>query len=314
MSTSNPPWLLEDLDQVDDDVDRDQHQGRRKRRAARCRPGWVADHAGALVHALRAAHADRRRGHAVGADRPPAGGAGDRRLAIRMPVTGLGHGSGSLQSRPMEPASPARLYATAAGALLILLGIVGFFYGSSFGSPWDPRPHPRRPPHQRLGQPAVGLSPGRSACCWRALPRAPTRLPPACSSPCSASGDWPSPQVPQSSAGHLPAAGANEALYLALGILGLLAAAGTPRRASSGPRLEPVPHPGGSKALQAARLLPPAPPQLEQHQRPGRHPAEPRPRPPAGPSCGGHEAPASRSRRAPRPSRIARSRRPPKVP
>ena len=35
----------------------------------------------------------------------------------------------------MEPASPARLYATAVGALLILLGIVGFFYGSSFGSP-----------------------------------------------------------------------------------------------------------------------------------------------------------------------------------
>ena len=35
----------------------------------------------------------------------------------------------------MEPASPARLYATAVGVLLILLGIVGFFYGSSFGSP-----------------------------------------------------------------------------------------------------------------------------------------------------------------------------------
>ena len=35
----------------------------------------------------------------------------------------------------MEPASPARLYATAVGTLLVLLGIVGFFYGSSFGSP-----------------------------------------------------------------------------------------------------------------------------------------------------------------------------------
>ncbi|HEV2858418.1 MAG TPA: DUF4383 domain-containing protein [Solirubrobacterales bacterium] len=32
----------------------------------------------------------------------------------------------------MEPASPARLYASAAGALLVLLGIVGFFYDASF--------------------------------------------------------------------------------------------------------------------------------------------------------------------------------------
>jgi hypothetical protein len=32
----------------------------------------------------------------------------------------------------MEPASPARLYASAAGALLVVLGIVGFFYDASF--------------------------------------------------------------------------------------------------------------------------------------------------------------------------------------
>jgi hypothetical protein len=32
----------------------------------------------------------------------------------------------------MEPASPARLYAAAAGALLVVLGIVGFFYDASF--------------------------------------------------------------------------------------------------------------------------------------------------------------------------------------
>jgi len=35
----------------------------------------------------------------------------------------------------MEPASPARLYATVVGALLVVLGIVGFFYSASFGSP-----------------------------------------------------------------------------------------------------------------------------------------------------------------------------------
>jgi hypothetical protein len=32
----------------------------------------------------------------------------------------------------MEPPSPARLYAGAVGALLVLLGIVGFFYTASF--------------------------------------------------------------------------------------------------------------------------------------------------------------------------------------
>jgi hypothetical protein len=32
----------------------------------------------------------------------------------------------------MEPPSPARLYASLAGALLVVLGIVGFFYDASF--------------------------------------------------------------------------------------------------------------------------------------------------------------------------------------
>jgi hypothetical protein len=33
----------------------------------------------------------------------------------------------------MEAPSPARLYATVAGALLVVLGILGFFYSASFG-------------------------------------------------------------------------------------------------------------------------------------------------------------------------------------
>jgi hypothetical protein len=37
----------------------------------------------------------------------------------------------------MDAPSPARLYATAAGATLVVLGIVGFFYSASFGSPGD---------------------------------------------------------------------------------------------------------------------------------------------------------------------------------
>ena len=34
----------------------------------------------------------------------------------------------------MEPASPARLYAAVVGALLVVLGILGFFYDASFGA------------------------------------------------------------------------------------------------------------------------------------------------------------------------------------
>lgn len=33
----------------------------------------------------------------------------------------------------MEPPSPARLFAAAAGAVLVVLGILGFFYTASFG-------------------------------------------------------------------------------------------------------------------------------------------------------------------------------------
>ena len=35
----------------------------------------------------------------------------------------------------MEAASPARLYATAVGAFLVALGIVGFFYSASLAVP-----------------------------------------------------------------------------------------------------------------------------------------------------------------------------------
>src|SRR3954470_14279354 len=40
----------------------------------------------------------------------------------------------------MEPASPARLYAAVAGALLLVLGIVGFFYDASFAALDDLQP------------------------------------------------------------------------------------------------------------------------------------------------------------------------------
>ena len=37
----------------------------------------------------------------------------------------------------MEAASPARLYATLVGGTLVIAGIIGFFYSSSFGSPGE---------------------------------------------------------------------------------------------------------------------------------------------------------------------------------
>jgi hypothetical protein len=37
----------------------------------------------------------------------------------------------------MEASNPARLYATLVGAVLTILGIIGFFYSSSFGSPGE---------------------------------------------------------------------------------------------------------------------------------------------------------------------------------
>ena|SRR2546425_7710371 len=37
----------------------------------------------------------------------------------------------------MERSSPARLYAGVAGASLVVVGITGFFYSASFGSPGD---------------------------------------------------------------------------------------------------------------------------------------------------------------------------------
>lgn len=37
----------------------------------------------------------------------------------------------------MDAASPARLYATLIGGVLVIAGIIGFFYSSSFGSPGE---------------------------------------------------------------------------------------------------------------------------------------------------------------------------------
>jgi Domain of unknown function (DUF4383) len=41
------------------------------------------------------------------------------------------------EERRMEGATPARLYATLVGGTLLVVGIIGFFYSASFGSPGE---------------------------------------------------------------------------------------------------------------------------------------------------------------------------------
>jgi hypothetical protein len=132
----------------------------------------------------------------------------------------------------MEPASPARLYATAVGALLVILGIVGFFYGSSFGSPGTL--------DHTLG---VLRTNGWGNLLWVVVGALGLLLAGAASRAYALGagllltvlGIWGLALDPGAAIlGFLPAAGANEALNLTLGLLGLLAAVGTPRR------LEPI--------------------------------------------------------------------------
>ncbi|MBS1879370.1 MAG: DUF4383 domain-containing protein [Actinobacteria bacterium] len=127
-----------------------------------------------------------------------------------------------------EAPSPARLYAAAAGALLFVLGIVGFFYGSSFGAP---------------GEVAEALA-GLRVNAWlnllyAALGAAGLLLAGTASRAYALGagvvltglGVWGLALAPGAAIlGFLPASGSDEALALVLGILGLLAAAGTPRR------------------------------------------------------------------------------------
>jgi hypothetical protein len=137
----------------------------------------------------------------------------------------------------MEPASPARLYATAVGALLVILGIVGFFYGSSFGSPGT------------LGH-TLGVlrTNGWGNLLWAALGALGLLLAGSFSRAYALGagllltvlGIWGLALAPNDAIlGLIPASGANEALNLTLGLLGLLAYLGTPRRSASAGRATP---------------------------------------------------------------------------
>jgi hypothetical protein len=139
-----------------------------------------------------------------------------------------------------EAPSPARLYAAAAGALLFVLGIVGFFYGASFGSPGEVA-HALAGLRMNawlnllyavLGALGLLLAGGGGS---RAYALGAGGL-------LTVLGVWGLTLDPGAAIlGFLPAAGTNEALALTLGLLGLLAAAGTPR-------LEPVAKPARERS------------------------------------------------------------------
>jgi hypothetical protein len=128
----------------------------------------------------------------------------------------------------MEPPSPARLYATVVGAVLLVLGLVGFFYSASFGASHDLE---------------IALGAFRVNAWFNLVANATGALGLALASVAArpyalavgliytALGIW-GFAIPHPDAilGFLPANGYDDALRVLIGLLGLAAAAGTPKR------------------------------------------------------------------------------------
>ncbi len=140
----------------------------------------------------------------------------------------------------MEPASPARLYASLAGFLLVGIGVAGFFYGSDFGAPGEVVPCLGalrvngwlNVLHAALG--GLGLLAGATGASRRFAQLAGLLL------TAMAVWGW-ALGAGDAILGFIPCAGGDEALHLVLGLLGLGAAAATPRRvvrAGAGSRRE----------------------------------------------------------------------------
>jgi Domain of unknown function (DUF4383) len=137
----------------------------------------------------------------------------------------------------MEPASPARLYATLVGAFLLILGIVGFFYSASFGSPgaveaalgvlrvnaWLNMLHILT---GALGLALAGFASRKYALALGVL--------------YTALAIWGFAIAGAAILGFLPASGGDDALHLALGLLGLAAAAATTGSEGLEARAEPA--------------------------------------------------------------------------
>jgi hypothetical protein len=129
----------------------------------------------------------------------------------------------------MEPASPARLYASLAGALLVALGVAGFFYGSDFAAPGEIVPCLGvlrvngwlNVLHAALG--GLGL--------FAASTRGARRYAQLAGLFFTALAVWGWVLgAGEAILGFIPCASGDEALHLVLGLLGLGAAAATPKR------------------------------------------------------------------------------------
>jgi hypothetical protein len=127
----------------------------------------------------------------------------------------------------MAPPSPARLYAAAGGVALIAIGVVGFFYGASFGSPGTVE--------EALGALDVNgwlnvLYIAAGSLGLLAATAAPRPFALAAGLLFTAIGAWGfALGGGEAILGLLPTGAGNSILALAVGVLGLLAAAGTPR-------------------------------------------------------------------------------------
>ena len=130
---------------------------------------------------------------------------------------------------PMEAPSPARLYAAAVGALLVVLGILGFFYSASFGGSGSVE--------EALGVLQVNawlnvlyLALGALGLLLAGVASRSYALTTGALFTALAVWGW-AIGGGELVLGFLPAGGGNETLHLALGLLGLAAAAGTPKPA-----------------------------------------------------------------------------------
>ena len=140
----------------------------------------------------------------------------------------------------MDGPGPARLYASAAGALLVGLGILGFFYSASFGSPgevddalgflavngWANLLHVAT---GALGLLLAGFA-ARAYSLWIGLLYVAVAV-------------WGFALGGGEIVGLIPVDTGENVLHLALGTLGLAAAAATPRRAvapspADGPKIQ----------------------------------------------------------------------------
>jgi hypothetical protein len=143
----------------------------------------------------------------------------------------------------MEAASPARLYAAAVGALLVVLGVVGFFYGPDLGAPGDVEAalgvlrvngwlNLLHFALGLLGLACAGVASRRYALWVGGL--------------LTVLAVWGFALDPGAAIlGFIPASGGDDTLHLVLGLLGLAAASATPRTASQRGAFVPR---GGPKA------------------------------------------------------------------